>query len=348
MAFWAGSATVAVRTCSVRPSARRKVAVTRCWPARMPRSVVQLARSPAADHLHGLVGDHGDEQVALGAHRLAVVDGPQAELGLHRPEHGLQVGQRGVGAPQRRVVPAGDVGAQAVDARVGGHGALGGAPGPVHRHRPGAGLVGDDLDVVVPGDTAVARLEAADALVHLVEALHMRGLASRPESPSRASSKRFEKRSRMAFSFSSRSGEWQYRRTSPSVRDAARRGCRGPSPRRGRTRAGARGSPPGSGSRRRAATSPGPRWRCRGPSPPAPRPARRARTAWTRGCPARGRCRRTPPSDARSRCRRAPARGSAAGSRRPTRRRWPSPWSGRAPPPQHVLMTGAYRKSGSV
>ena len=84
---------------------------------------------------------------------------------------------------------------------------------------------------------------------------------------------------------------------------------------RRRTCAVVLGSRLGGGSRHPAAMPPGPRWRCRGPSPPEPRPARRARTAWTPGCPARGRCRRPPASDARSRYCPVPARGSAAGSR---------------------------------
>ncbi len=42
------SACVALRACSMRPSAWRKTAVTRCWPARRRRSVVQLAVSPPA------------------------------------------------------------------------------------------------------------------------------------------------------------------------------------------------------------------------------------------------------------------------------------------------------------
>ena len=138
---------------------------------RGPAGALAGGGEAAADDLHGLAGDDGDEQVSLGADRLAVVDGPQAEFGLQRPEHGLEVGQGGAGAPQRRVVPVGDVGAQAADAGVGGHGGLGGTPGPVHRRRALAGVVGDDLDVAVAGDAAVARLEAADALVHLVEAL---------------------------------------------------------------------------------------------------------------------------------------------------------------------------------
>ena len=35
-----------------------------------------------ADHLHGLVGDDGDERMALGPDGLAVMDGPQAAFGF--------------------------------------------------------------------------------------------------------------------------------------------------------------------------------------------------------------------------------------------------------------------------
>ena len=87
------SACVALRTCSVLPSARRKVAVTRCWPPRMVGTVCHDAGSPGAplcpqavpDHLHQLIRQHGDEQGPVGAMLLLVINRTQSQLRLQRP-----------------------------------------------------------------------------------------------------------------------------------------------------------------------------------------------------------------------------------------------------------------------
>ena len=52
-------------------------------PAEGGPTVAVTGRTQAgADHLHELVGDGGDEQVALGPDGLVVVNGPQAEFGF--------------------------------------------------------------------------------------------------------------------------------------------------------------------------------------------------------------------------------------------------------------------------
>ena len=81
-----------------------------------PTGVAAVGAQAGSDELDELVGDDGDEQVAVGASRLAVVDGSQAEFGLERTEDGFDVGERGVGAPERVFVPVGLAAAQAVDA----------------------------------------------------------------------------------------------------------------------------------------------------------------------------------------------------------------------------------------
>ena len=99
---------------------------------RVPACVFTGLAQAAADGLHQLVGDHGDEEVAVGALLGAVEDGAQAELGLERAEDGLDIGERGVAAPQRLLVPVVYVGAQTVDAGVG----LKGLAGPASPVRP--------------------------------------------------------------------------------------------------------------------------------------------------------------------------------------------------------------------
>ena len=121
------------------------------------------------DDLDRLVGDQGDAQVTLGAHRFAVVDAPQPEFGLERAEDGLEVGQGGVGAPQGGLAPVGLVAAQAVHARMGSHRAVQWAPRPVDRHGIDAVGVGDDGDNVVTRHAAAVGLEATDALADAVE-----------------------------------------------------------------------------------------------------------------------------------------------------------------------------------
>ena len=87
-----------------------------------------LAQAPA-NHLDELIGDDGDEQMAFGADGLVVIDGAQAEFGFQGAEHCLDVGEGEVGAPQGGFVPIGLIGAQAVHAGVGQHGAPGAGGG---------------------------------------------------------------------------------------------------------------------------------------------------------------------------------------------------------------------------
>lgn len=70
----------------------------------------------SSNDLDELIGDDGDEQMALGASGDAVVDGSEAEFGFPAAEHGLEARQRSVGPPVPFGVPVGEVGPQAVHA----------------------------------------------------------------------------------------------------------------------------------------------------------------------------------------------------------------------------------------
>jgi len=82
MAISSGSAPVALRTFSVRPSRGRKLAVTRSCAARISRRVAQLSSMPAghlwshAEELHTLASQDGDEQMTAAAIFLVVIDRP--------------------------------------------------------------------------------------------------------------------------------------------------------------------------------------------------------------------------------------------------------------------------------
>ena len=51
----------------------------------------------ATDQLYELIGQHRDEQVAVDPRLGAVIDRAQAQFGFQGAEHGLQVGEQGVG-----------------------------------------------------------------------------------------------------------------------------------------------------------------------------------------------------------------------------------------------------------
>lgn len=82
MAISSGSAPVALRTFSVRPSRGRKLSVTRSCAARISRRVAQLSSMPAgrlwchAEELHTLASQDGDEQTTVAAISLVVIDRP--------------------------------------------------------------------------------------------------------------------------------------------------------------------------------------------------------------------------------------------------------------------------------
>ena len=115
-----------------------------------------LTQAPA-DHLHQLVSQHGDEQVAVGALLLLVID-----RRLEGTKHCFQIGEHDVGAPHRLGVPIGLVAAQAVHSRMGQLRA---------RHRiqmpgDGGGLlavgVRGDLDLVMLSGPAAVAFQAPD------------------------------------------------------------------------------------------------------------------------------------------------------------------------------------------
>ncbi len=85
-----------------------------------PAGVLAICSQAGADDLPELVGADGEEQVAVRPPRLAVVAGPQAELGLERASDGCDLGERGGGAPQGVCVPVGRAAEQAVDIGRGG------------------------------------------------------------------------------------------------------------------------------------------------------------------------------------------------------------------------------------
>ncbi len=168
------SACVALRAGSMRPSAWRKTAVTRRWPARRWRSVVQLA------------GEHRQAQAARAARGPAVVDRAQSQCAPEGAEDGLQVGPRHAGAPQPLGVPADAAGAQAVDPGMGRPAALQRLPLPGHRCRVAAPVVGLHVDRAVRGGGRMAGLQPSDALPDLRHApgraLARQALVQRPQS----------------------------------------------------------------------------------------------------------------------------------------------------------------------
>ena len=136
-----------------------------------PSGSFALFAEVSADALHQLVGDHGDEQVPVGALGGPMEDGAQAEFGLERPEDGLHVGERGVGAPERFLVPLGHAGAQAVGAGMCDHGADERLALPGDGAGLVAAVVGDDIRGVVGPDPAALLSEPADPLPDKVEPL---------------------------------------------------------------------------------------------------------------------------------------------------------------------------------
>src|SRR5438128_861374 len=89
-----------------------------------------------------------------------VKHGPQAQIGLERAEHRLEVGQHRVGAPQRGVVQLHEGRAQAIHTRVHGSAAGLDALGPGDGTHLRAGVVFGDLDLIVLRRTRVALLGA--------------------------------------------------------------------------------------------------------------------------------------------------------------------------------------------
>ena len=102
--------------------------------------------------------------MAVGAPLGAVEDGAQSEFRLERAEHGLDIGERSVGPPQRLLVPVLDVGAQAVDAGMGDHGAGERAALPGDGPRLRAAVVDDDVDVVVRAGAAALLPDPAEGM----------------------------------------------------------------------------------------------------------------------------------------------------------------------------------------
>ncbi len=77
-----------------------------------PASMITARLECAADHRNPLVDDDGEEPAAAGPEFLGVEDRPQAQLGIQRPIHSLQVREHPVGVPQGVVISIGEVGAQ--------------------------------------------------------------------------------------------------------------------------------------------------------------------------------------------------------------------------------------------
>ena len=71
-----------------------------------PTGVLSVFGEASADGLDELVGDDGDpSEPVLGF----VEDGAEAEFGLERAEHGFEIGEHGVSAPQGLWIPVGSV-----------------------------------------------------------------------------------------------------------------------------------------------------------------------------------------------------------------------------------------------
>jgi hypothetical protein len=77
-----------------------------------------------ANDLHELVGQDGDEQVAVNANFFMVVDRAQAEFGFETTEYGFQVGEHDIVRHKRSLSQSALVAAQAVDAGMGEPGAV--------------------------------------------------------------------------------------------------------------------------------------------------------------------------------------------------------------------------------
>lgn len=88
-----------------------------------PAVMVAASLHPGAQHADRLVGQYRDEQVALGALGLPVVDGSQPRFRLEAAEHCLHLGQGHAGPPHSVGVQVGDAAAQAVHPGMRGHGA---------------------------------------------------------------------------------------------------------------------------------------------------------------------------------------------------------------------------------
>ena len=82
----------------------------------LPAQVDVAGLELSANRVNQVIGQYRDEQVPGDTLGGVVKDRPQTEFGFQTPKHGLQVGEHGIGAPQRGRVPLVLIGAQAVDA----------------------------------------------------------------------------------------------------------------------------------------------------------------------------------------------------------------------------------------
>jgi len=73
----------------------------------VPAQVNAALFQAAADDLHELVGQHGDEQVPIGTLFFVVEHGTQAQFAFEAAKYRFQVGQHEVGAPQFFSIPGG-------------------------------------------------------------------------------------------------------------------------------------------------------------------------------------------------------------------------------------------------
>ena len=86
-------------------------------PERAPVVVHLVLFELRTNELHGMVGHNRQEQVPFNALILAVVDGPESEVGLERPERGFDVGELPIRAHDALQGPVGVTRAQDVAAR---------------------------------------------------------------------------------------------------------------------------------------------------------------------------------------------------------------------------------------
>ena len=96
--------------------------------------------------------------VRLRERGLVVEDGAEAEVGLQRAEHRLDIGKRDVGPPPGFLVLIGLIATQAVHARMDHHRAFDRRAGEAHCGGALAGLVSIEVDAVVLGDAPVFAL----------------------------------------------------------------------------------------------------------------------------------------------------------------------------------------------
>ena len=138
---------------------------------RCPVVVISGLLHGRAQELDRLVGEHRDEEVAVGVVFFLVEDRAQAEFGFQGTEDRLCIGQSDTGLPHGVGIPVEHVAAQAVNSGMGHHRCRDGFEGPGDTDRLTGLLIGRGGDVVVAGEAGVFLQQAGDTALNMIEAL---------------------------------------------------------------------------------------------------------------------------------------------------------------------------------